>query len=49
MIEMENTLQALESAGLRDSVKIIVGGAPVTQSFLQSIGFSLVLKFRTQP
>jgi methanogenic corrinoid protein MtbC1 len=38
MIEMENTLQALESAGLRDSVKIIVGGAPVTQSFADQIG-----------
>jgi len=38
MIEMQNTIQALESAGLRDSVKIIVGVAPVTQYFADQIG-----------
>lgn len=38
MIEMKNTIQALESAGLRDTVKIIIGGAPVTNSFAEQIG-----------
>jgi 5-methyltetrahydrofolate--homocysteine methyltransferase len=38
MREMETTIRALEEAGLRDSVKIIVGGAPVTQDWADSIG-----------
>ncbi|MCP4625276.1 MAG: hypothetical protein GY850_17405 [bacterium] len=38
MIEMKNTISALNEAGLKDSVKIIVGGAPVTQSFADEIG-----------
>jgi methanogenic corrinoid protein MtbC1 len=38
MVEMKHTLAALREAGLRDSVKIIVGGAPVTQSFADQIG-----------
>ena len=38
MIEMKNTIAALEKAGLRDVVKIIVGGAPVTQDFANQIG-----------
>jgi corrinoid protein of di/trimethylamine methyltransferase len=38
MTEMENVVKAFEEAGLRDSVKILVGGAPVTQSFCDSIG-----------
>ncbi len=32
------TIQALEAAGLRDSVKIMVGGAPVTAAFAQKAG-----------
>ncbi len=32
------TIRALESAGLRDKVKVIVGGAPVTEDFAKSIG-----------
>jgi 5-methyltetrahydrofolate--homocysteine methyltransferase len=35
---MGHTIKALEEAGLRDHVKIIVGGAPVTQSFADQIG-----------
>jgi 5-methyltetrahydrofolate--homocysteine methyltransferase len=38
MMEMKNTIQALEEAGLKDRVKIIVGGAPVTEGFAKEIG-----------
>ncbi|MGD2157221.1 MAG: corrinoid protein [Anaerolineales bacterium] len=38
MRAMEHTIKALEEAGLRDRVKIIVGGAPVTQTFADQIG-----------
>jgi corrinoid protein of di/trimethylamine methyltransferase len=38
MIEMKNVVDALEEAGLRDSVKVIIGGAPVTQGFADEIG-----------
>lgn len=35
---MKATVDALVKAGLRDKVKILVGGAPVTQSFAEEIG-----------
>ena len=35
---MEATIQALESAGIRHQVKVVVGGAPVTQHFADRIG-----------
>jgi len=38
MSAMKTTIEALEEAGLRDSVKIMVGGAPVTAAFAQEIG-----------
>ena len=38
MTEMENVVKAAEEAGYRDKVKIMVGGAPVTQSYCESIG-----------
>jgi len=38
MTEMKNTIDALKSAGLRDKVKVIVGGAPVTPAFAAQIG-----------
>ncbi|MFQ5832945.1 MAG: cobalamin-dependent protein [Candidatus Thorarchaeota archaeon] len=38
MLEMETTIKAIESAGLRDNVGIMVGGAPVSQRFADSIG-----------
>jgi 5-methyltetrahydrofolate--homocysteine methyltransferase len=38
MRSMENTIKALEEAGLRDQVKVMIGGAPVTQSFADQIG-----------
>ena len=38
MRSMEHTIKALEEAGLRDKVKVIIGGAPVTQTFSDQIG-----------
>jgi 5-methyltetrahydrofolate--homocysteine methyltransferase len=38
MVQMKATIEALEEAGLRDSVKIMVGGAPVTDAFAKEIG-----------
>lgn len=38
MRAMEHTITALEEAGVRDTLKIFVGGAPVTQEFADQIG-----------
>ena len=38
MLSMKDTMAALKEAGLRDGVKIGVGGAPVTQRFADEIG-----------
>ena len=38
MRSMEHTIRALEEAGLRDDVKVMIGGAPVTQGFADQIG-----------
>ncbi len=38
MIEMRNVIEVLQEEGLRDSLKVIVGGAPVTQDFANKIG-----------
>ncbi|HSW36200.1 MAG TPA: corrinoid protein [Candidatus Limnocylindrales bacterium] len=38
MLAMKDTMALLEKEGLRDKVKIIVGGAPVTQDFADEIG-----------
>jgi 5-methyltetrahydrofolate--homocysteine methyltransferase len=35
---MGDTVKALEEAGVRDRVKILIGGAPVTQSFADKLG-----------
>ena len=35
---MGDVVKAAESAGIRDNVKIMVGGAPVTDAFCQQIG-----------
>ena len=37
MRAMGHTIKALEEAGLRDRVKVMVGGAPVTQAFADQI------------
>ena len=36
--EMKSTIQEIEKAGLRKKVKILVGGAPVTERFAKDIG-----------
>jgi corrinoid protein of di/trimethylamine methyltransferase len=38
MTSMKTTIDAFQTAGLRDKVKIMVGGAPVTQQYADSIG-----------
>ena len=38
MIEMEAIIKTLKDAGLRDKVKIIIGGAPITQEYAEKIG-----------
>ncbi len=38
MPAMKGTLEALDAAGLRSAVKVMVGGAPVTQRYADSIG-----------
>lgn len=38
MVNMKSTIDALKEAGMRDQVKVMVGGAPVTDSFARQIG-----------
>jgi len=38
MIEMENVIESLKKNGLRDKVKIIIGGAPITPEYAEKIG-----------
>lgn len=38
MPSMRATIEALKSAGVRDGVKVFVGGAPVTRQFAEDIG-----------
>jgi len=38
MDNMRSTVKIIEEAGIRDQVKIIIGGAPVTQEFADEIG-----------
>jgi corrinoid protein of di/trimethylamine methyltransferase len=38
MLAMRRAIEALDQAGLRDRVKILVGGAPVTPQFAAEIG-----------
>jgi len=38
MVNMKTTIEALEEAGLRDSLKIMIGGAPVTAAYAEEIG-----------
>ncbi|KYH42497.1 MAG: corrinoid methyltransferase [Candidatus Bathyarchaeota archaeon B26-1] len=44
MTEMENTIKALKEAGLRDKVKIIIGGAPITPEYAEKIGADAAAK-----
>jgi len=38
MVSMEKTIQILNSSGLRHKVKVMIGGAPVTQDYAKKIG-----------
>ena len=38
MVNMVEVIKALDVAGLRDKVKIMVGGAPITQNYADQIG-----------
>ncbi len=38
MPSMKTTIDALEESGIRDDVKVIIGGAPVTQKYADEIG-----------
>ena len=38
MVSMKTIIEALQEAGLRGSVKVMVGGAPVTDAFAKQIG-----------
>lgn len=41
MVYMKKVIEALEEAGLRDQVKIMIGGAPVTAKYAEEIGADL--------
>ena len=38
MTEMKSVVESVKAAGLRERVRIMVGGAPITDAFRQSIG-----------
>jgi corrinoid protein of di/trimethylamine methyltransferase len=38
MLSMKDTVEALEAAGVRGRVRVMIGGAPVTEAFARSIG-----------
>jgi len=38
MLQQKRLIESLEAAGLRDKVKVMVGGAPVTESYAKEIG-----------
>ena len=38
MVNIEVIINALKSAGVRDKVKVMVGGAPVTEEFAKKVG-----------
>ena len=38
MGNMQTSIEALKTAGLRDKVKVIIGGAPLSQEYANQIG-----------
>jgi len=38
MVNMRGVVEALEAAGVRDTVRVMVGGAPLSSEFAESIG-----------
>lgn len=44
MNEMESVIQEIKRAGLRDKIKVIIGGAPITPEFAEKIGADAAAK-----
>ena len=44
MIEMESVVKGLKKAGMRNKVKIIIGGAPITPEYAKKIGADAAAK-----
>lgn len=44
MPEMEVTIKLLKEAGLKDRVKVIIGGAPITPEYAKKIGADAAAK-----
>ncbi len=38
MLNMKETIKAVNNAGVHDSIKVVIGGAPVTQNYANEIG-----------
>jgi 5-methyltetrahydrofolate--homocysteine methyltransferase len=38
MPNMQTTIEALQAAGVRDRVKVLIGGAPITDAYAEKIG-----------
>ncbi|MDD3726033.1 MAG: corrinoid protein [Candidatus Ratteibacteria bacterium] len=38
MVAMKDVIDALKKEGIRDQVKVVIGGAPITQSYADEIG-----------
>jgi 5-methyltetrahydrofolate--homocysteine methyltransferase len=48
MLSMKDVIQALKTAGLRDQVKIMIGGAPIRQEYADEIGADFYGKDSTE-
>ncbi len=44
MMSMKSTMEAIAEAGLRGEVKVMIGGAPVTQRFADEVGADIYAK-----
>lgn len=44
MMSMKSTMEAFAEAGLRSEVKVMIGGAPVTQRFADEVGADIYAK-----
>ncbi len=38
MVQMRTTMEALSESGVRNQVKVLIGGAPVNERFAREIG-----------
>lgn len=45
---MKEVIDALQAAGMRDEVKVMVGGAPVTNAFAQQVGAMVTARMRVK-